>query len=89
MKPNLPLIALTTIRTDLELNTLFGGIIDVIIQIAFYIGAILVVGGVFSLVLAYKDENADAQAKAIRVLVIGGVLLSFRLFLSTAGIIAG
>lgn len=78
---------LTTLNPNLDLDTLFGGIVDLLIKIAFYVGAIMAIGGVFSLFLAYKDENADAQSKAIRVIVIGGSLISLRVFLQMAGII--
>lgn len=77
----------TTINPNLDLDTLFGGVVDMIIKIAFYVGAVLAVGGIFSLLLAYKDENADAQAKAVRIIVIGGVLVGLQVFLKGAHII--
>lgn len=77
-----------TISQNMDLNTLFGGIVDIIMQIAFYVGGILVIGGVFSLLLAYKDENADAQAKAVRLIVIGGALVGLRVLLQAAGILS-
>lgn len=77
----------TTINTNLDLDSLFGGVVDMIIKIAFYVGAVLAVGGIFSLLLAYKDDNADAQSKAVRIIVIGGVLVGLRAFLQLAGII--
>lgn len=55
----------TTINTNLDLDSLFGGIVDIIIKIAMYVGIALAVGGVFSLVLAYKDENAEGQSSRI------------------------
>lgn len=80
-------VFLTTINTDIDLDSLFGGIIDIIIKIGMYVGIVLAAGGVFSLVLAYKDENADGQSRAIRVLVVGGALIGLRVLLQTAGII--
>lgn len=77
----------TTLDPDLDLDSLFGGVVDMIIKIAFYVGAVLAVGGIFSLLLAYKDDNADAQSKAVRIIVIGGVLVGLRAFLQLAGII--
>lgn len=79
---------LTTIQSNLDMDTLFGGIVDIVIRLALYVGLVLAAGGVFSLLLAYKDENADAQAKAIRVIVIGGVLIGFRTVLQMAGLIS-
>lgn len=77
----------TTINTNLDLNSLFGGVVDIIIQIAMYVGIALAVGGVFSLVLAYKDENAEGQSRAVRVIVVGGALIGLRVLLQTAGLI--
>lgn len=80
-------VFLTTINASMDLDTLFGGVADIIIQIAFYIGAVLIIGGILSLLLAYKDENADAQSRAVRLIVIGGALAGFRPLLEMAGII--
>lgn len=77
----------TSINTNLDLNSLFGGIIDIIIQIGMYVGVVLAAGGVFSLVLAYKDENAEGQSRAVRLIVVGGALIGLRVLLKTAGII--
>lgn len=77
----------TSINTNLDLNSLFGGIIDIIIQIGMYVGIVLAAGGVFSLVLAYKDENAEGQSRAVRLIVVGGALIGLRVLLQTAGII--
>ena len=60
---------------------------DIIIQIAMYVGIALAVGGVFSLVLAYKDENAEGQSRAVRIIVVGGALIGLRVLLQTAGLI--
>ena len=81
------LTVLTTINTNLDLNSLFGGVVDIIIQIAMYVGIALAVGGVFSLVLAYKDENAEGQSRAVRIIVVGGALIGLRVLLQTAGLI--
>lgn len=76
-----------TINTNLDLDSLFGGIVDIIIKIAMYVGIALAVGGVFSLVLAYKDENAEGQSRAVRIIVVGGALIGLRVLLQTAGLI--
>lgn len=81
------LTVFTTINTNLDLNSLFGGVVDIIIQIAMYVGIALAVGGVFSLVLAYKDENAEGQSRAVRIIVVGGALIGLRVLLQTAGLI--
>lgn len=76
-----------SINTNLDLDQLLGGIVSIIIKMALYVGIVLAVGGVFSLVLAYKDDNSDAQAKAVRVIVVGGALIGLRALLGLAGIV--
>ncbi len=82
-----PTVLSSHINPDVDIDSLFGGIIDIINKIAFYVGAILVVGGIFSLILAYKDENADQQARSIRNIVVGVSLMSLPIFLQMAGIV--
>lgn len=77
----------TTVNSTIDMDTLFGGIVDIIIKMASYVGMILVIGGIFQLILAYKDDNADAQSKAIRYIVVGASLMGLRLFLTMSGII--
>jgi len=87
----IPLIMAPTlcakINTGVNMDKLFGGMADIIIKIAFYVGAFLAIGGVFSLVLAYKDDNSEGQSRAIRLLVIAGVLIGLESFLKLAGIL--
>lgn len=75
------------IKTELNMDTLFGNMVNIITKIAFYVGALLTVGGVFALILAYKDDNADGQTRAVRLIVIGIILIGFEAMLKLAGII--
>lgn len=77
----------TRIDTNLDLDALGGGVIDLICKIALYVGVIMAAGGVFSLILAYKDDNADGQSRAIRVVVVGAALIGLRMLLGVVGII--
>lgn len=49
------------IKGSINMDTLFGSMADVIIKIAFYVGALIAAGGVFSLVMAYKDDNGATR----------------------------
>ena len=82
-----PILFLTEIKTDISLDTIFGGVIDVIIKLALYVGILMAAGGIFSLVLAYKDENAEAQTRSARYIVVGVFLIGLRLLLQTVGLI--
>ena len=77
-----------TFKTNLSMDSLMGGMGEIIIQIALYIGIFIIVSGVLQLLLAYKDDNAEGQTRAIRLLVIGIALVGFRVLLKTAGIIS-
>ena len=75
------------IKNDINMDDLFGNMAEIIIKLAFYVGAIIAIGGIFSLILAYKDDNADGQTRAVRLIVVGAVLVGFRTILQIAGII--
>lgn len=76
------------INSTLDMDTLFGNMAEIIIKIAFYAGAIIAIGGIFALILAYKDDNADGQTRAVRLIVVGLLLVGFRAVLTLAGIIS-
>ncbi len=79
---------LTHVNTGMDLDSMMGGIIDIIIKIALYVGIALAAGGVFSWVLAYKDENPDSQARALRLVVVGAALMGLRGLLALTGLIS-
>lgn len=76
------------INTNLNMDTLFASMAGIVIKIAFYVGALITVGGVFSLIVAYKDDNADGQTRAVRLIVVGVCLVGFESLLKMAGIIS-
>lgn len=76
------------INTNLNMDNLFSSMAGIVIKIAFYVGALLTVGGIFSLIVAYKDDNADGQTRAVRLIVVGVVLVGFETMLKTAGILS-
>lgn len=83
----MPTFLQTTINSNIDLDKLFGGVMDIIIKIAFYVGVVMVGGGVFNLLVAYKDEDGNAQTKAVRYLVVGGTLIGLPALLKMTGII--
>lgn len=78
---------LCTINTNISMENLFASMAGIIIKIAFYVGALLTIGGIFSLIVAYKDDNADGQTRAVRLIVVGVILVGFKSMLQLAGII--
>lgn len=75
------------ISTNLNMDNLFASMAGIIIKLAFYVGALITIGGIFSLIVAYKDDNADGQTRAVRLIVVGVVLVGFEAILTTAGIL--
>lgn len=75
------------INTNLDLDSLAGGMIGLIIKLASYVGLALAAGGVFSWLMAMKDDNSEGQSRAIRLIFIGGALMGLRALLALAGII--
>lgn len=68
--------------TNTTMNSLFKSMVDIVCQIAFYVGAIIIVSGVFNWVLAQKDENADGQSRAIKFIVCGFALVALKLLVN-------
>lgn len=57
-----------------DINATFTSIMDILYDIAKYMGIGIVAYAVFSWILSMKDDNADGQSRAIRFLVVGIVL---------------
>lgn len=59
---------------------LVKAVIDVVVKIFPYVGAFFVVSGVFKLILAYRNDQPEAQAGAAKDIVIGAVFIVFAVF---------
>lgn len=75
------------INDDMTTETMIGGIIGFIIEVARYMGFVVVAAGIFMFVFAYKDDNAEAQSRAARFAVVGAILLSLKTILKLTGLI--
>ena len=76
-----------TVVTNLDSATVVGGILEVIFEIAMYIGIVLGVIGVFQFIMAMKDDNAEQQTRGIRLAIVGIALIGLRVLIKTAGFI--
>ncbi|MGN0671728.1 MAG: hypothetical protein ACI4KE_03770 [Anaerovoracaceae bacterium] len=63
------------------------GVINIIFEVAKYVGIVLAVSGIFQLILAYKDDNADGQSRAVRLVVVALVLLGLKTLVKMTGLI--
>lgn len=82
-----PVSASTVVVTNLDSKQVVGGILDVIFEIAMYIGIVLGVIGVFQFIMAMKDDNAEQQTRGIRLAIVGIALIGLRILIKTAGFI--
>jgi predicted PurR-regulated permease PerM len=51
--------------------------VEIISNVARYIGIVVMVFGIFNFVLAFRDENSEGLARGVSTLVVGGVLMGF------------
>lgn len=82
------LVLASKIKTNLNTDTLVGGIIDVICEISKYTGIVVVASGAFMLFFAYKDDNAEQQSRAVRFLIVGALAMGLKTFLKMIGVLA-
>lgn len=87
----LPVMALpasaVTIKENVDTGQVIGGILDVIFKIALYVGIVITVIGVFSFILAFKDDNAEQQSRGIRLAVVGAALMGLKVLVGLTGLI--
>lgn len=56
-------------------------VIDTVVKIFPFVGGFFVVSGVFKLVMAYRNDQPEAQAGAAKDIVIGAVFIAFASFI--------
>ena len=60
---------------DATASNILGSIIGIVLGIARYIGLALLAYGVFQMVMALKDDNADSKSRAMQLIVVSIVLI--------------
>ena len=84
----LPQIAMagneTATGTKKNAKALVKAAIGVVVDIFPLIGGFFVVSGGFKLVMAYRGDNPEAQTGAAKDIVIGAVLIAFKVFVWNA-----
>jgi hypothetical protein len=71
----------TVLAAGSDPKTLIQTIIGTIVKIFPFVGAFFVVSGVFKLVMAYRNDQPEAQSAAAKDIVIGAVFIVFALFI--------
>lgn len=82
----IPMTTFCTLNTPTAQGVMTG-VLNIIFEIAKYVGVVLAVSGIFSLILAYKDDNADGQSRAVRLVVVALVLLGLKPLVAMTGLI--
>ena len=77
----------TNLNTNLDLDALFAGIVDIILKMGSYIGGALAVGGILQLLLSQMNDQPENKTAALRVLVVAGALMGMRGLIQLIGII--
>ena len=77
-------IAPTAYAADpsVDSDKLLSQFVSIVVQLARYIGVILLVWGVVMLVLAFKNEDADSKSRAIMLIAVAVVLVAMSTFLT-------
>lgn len=79
----IPMATFCAPTTDQVMN----GVLNIIFEVAKYVGIVLAVSGIFQLILAYKDDNADGQSRAVRLVVVALILLGLKTLVKMTGLI--
>lgn len=75
------------INQSATVDGVLGGVMEIVFKIAFWVGAVLGVSGIFMLILAYKDDNADGQSRAVRLVVVALLLIGLQQLVRLTGLI--
>ena len=69
------LLMLTTVAFADPVQGILADVINVIIRIATAIGVVLIAFGIFQIIIALKNEDADAKIRATQSLVVAAILV--------------
>ena len=77
-----------TINDGVDANTIVGQLMGIVLLIATFAGGVLLLWGMVMFALSVKTDEPESKQKAFLCCISGAVLLSLRLILKAAGIIA-
>jgi len=63
-----------------EANSMVTSIAEIVVDIFPLVGIFFVIAGAFKLIMAYRNDQPEAQTSAAKDIVIGVVLIVFRVF---------
>lgn len=74
-----PVFCIGTVNVD----TVMGSVLGIIFQIAQYVGIVLCVYAVFSLVLSFKNDDSESKSRSTTLLVVAIVLMGLKGIMGT------
>ena len=77
-----------TINQNANTASVVGGILDVVFKVAMYMGFIIAGAGIFTFIMAFKDDNAESQSRGARLAVVGAILIGLKAVVQLTGLIS-
>lgn len=72
-----PVAMITPDGVDIE--KIMGSVLGIIFTIAMWVGVVMAVFGLFSLVLSFKNDDADAKSRATQTFIVGASLIGLKM----------
>lgn len=66
----------------IDIETIIGSILGIILTIAMYVGVVLLTYAVFQLVMSFKNDDAEGKSRATQLLVVSAVLIGLKKLMS-------
>ena len=66
----------------IDIETIIGSILGIILTIAMYVGVVLLTYAVFQLVMSFKNDDAEGQSRATQLLGVSAVLIGLKKLMS-------
>ena len=66
----------------IDIETIIGSILGIILTIARYVGVVLRTYAVFQLVMSFKNDDAEGKSRATQLLVVSAVLIGLKKLMS-------
>lgn len=80
-------MAFASSTTPVNAKDVVADLVNIVFDIFFYIGVLLLAWSIGMLVLAFKNEDADSKSRAMMLLVVSCVLMGIKTLFNTLGIL--
>ncbi|EEI87057.1 hypothetical protein HMPREF0072_0290 [Anaerococcus lactolyticus ATCC 51172] len=87
LSPYIAYADISGVNMDVDENTAFAGMINVVIKIAKYVGISLVIVGIITFLEAQHSENPERKTTSIKLFVTGVCLVGIEYLLKATGLV--